>query len=116
MDVILKEIGIKNVDVDIERYMNGNIPSELDCLGSHVRVEDVSDVTYLRLEKTSETTYVLSGGFDCEVSDWIDHEDDRRFTMIFPASYSLLYRKDNEKWEMSESESKVSVNTDSFYR
>lgn len=116
LDVILKDIGIKDVDVDIERYMNGNIPSELDCLGSHVRVEDVSDVTYLRLEKKSETTYVLLGGFDCEVSDWIDREDDRRFSMIFPASFSLLYRNDNGKWEMSESGSKVSVDTDSFYR
>lgn len=116
LGVILKDIGIKDVDVDIERYMNGNIPSELDCLGSHVRVEDVSDVTYLRLEKTSETAYVLSGRFDCKVSDWIDHEDDRCFTIIFPASFSLLYRNDNGKWEMSESGSKVSVNTDSFYR
>lgn len=112
----LKQIGIRDIRLDIERYMNANMPSEVDCIGSHVRVENVTDISYLRLEKTSDKTYVLTGGFDCEVSDWIDSEDDRRFTMIFPASFSLLYRENNGKWELSESGSKVSVNTDSFYR
>ena len=116
LETRLKQLGIKDVDVDIERYMNANIPSEVDCLGSHVRVEDVTEVSYLRLEKTSETSYVLTGKFECEVSDWIDSEDDRHFTMIFPASFSLMYKENNGKWELSESGTKVYVNTDSFYR
>ena len=116
LETRLKQLGIKDVDVDIERYMNANIPSEVDCLGSQVRVEDVTEVSYLRLEKTSETSYVLTGKFECEVSDWIDSEDDRHFTMIFPASFSLMYKENNGKWELSESGTKVYVNTDSFYR
>lgn len=79
-------------------------------------MEDVTEVSYLRLEKTSETSYVLTGKFECEVSDWIDSEDDRHFTMIFPASFSLMYKENNGKWELSESGTKVYVNTDSFYR
>jgi len=116
VEMMLKQLGINEVGMDIERYMNNNLPSELDCLGNHVRVEDVSDVSYLKLEKTSDSTYVLTGSFDCEVSDWIDIEDDRRFTMVFPASFSLQYRNSYGKWELSESNSKVYVNTDSFYR
>ena len=102
--------------MDINRYMNANIPSEVDCLGNHVRVADVTEVTYLRLEKTSETSYVLSGRFECEVFDWIESETDRRFTVVFPASFSLVYKDNNGKWEMAESGTKVYVNTDSFYR
>ena len=116
LETKLKQLGISNVNVDIERYMNANIPSEVDCLGSHVRVEDVTEVTYLRLEKSSETSYVLTGRFECEVSDWIDSEDDRRFTMIFPASFSLVYKENNGKWKLSERGTKVYVNTESFYR
>lgn len=116
LETLLKQLGIKDVDIGIEKYMNANMPPEVDCLGSHVRVEDVSDVTYLKFEQTSETSYVLSGRFDCEVSDWMDNEDDRRFSMIFPASFSLTYRENNGKCEMSESGTKIYVNTDSFYR
>ena len=116
VEKMLKQLGINDVGMDIERYMNNNLPSELDCLGSHVRVEDVSDVLYLRLEKTSDSTYVLSGRFECEVTDYIDHEDDSNFTMVFPASFSLQYMISNEGWKLSESGTKVYVNTDSFYR
>ena len=116
LETKLKQLGIKDVDMDIKRYMNANIPSEVDCLGNHVRVADVTEVTYLRLEKTSETSYVLSGRFECEVFDWIESETDRRFTVVFPASFSLVYKDNNGKWEMAESGTKVYVNTDSFYR
>lgn len=116
VELTLNQLGINDVGMDIENYMNSNLPSEVDCLGNHVRVENVTDVSYLKLEKTSDSTYVLTGSFDCEVSDWIDSEDDRRFTMVFPASFSLQYRYSSGKWELSESNSKVYVNTDSFYR
>lgn len=116
LETRLRLIGINDVGADIETYMNANMPSEVDCIGSHVRVENVSDVDYLRLEKTSDSSYVLTGKFECEVSDWVDSDDNLRFTMVFPASFSLLYSKDDGKWRMSDSESRVHVNTDSFYR
>lgn len=116
LGAMLAQIGIKDVGGDLEIFLNNNLPSELDALGMHVRVEDVFDVTYIRLEKTSSRDYVLSGRFNCEVSDYMDSDDASKFTMVFPAHFSLRYTEKDGVWVIAKDGSQVYVNTESFYR
>ena len=110
--------GIRGVDSDIEKFMIRHLPSELDVLGSQSRVEEVIDLEVVQVQVDSpKGQLMVKGSFLCVAEIRYGSESEGTFLKSrFPASFQLCYVRKNEEWVVEDEESKVYVNTDSFYK
>lgn len=106
--------GIAAVDESILSFMNNSLPSEVDALGNHCRIDEVSDLMVSSLDYISDDEITVKGGFSAKVEVMLDNEDTTYYSYIFPATFTVRYKKTNS-WELVEKDSNVYVNTDKYY-
>lgn len=110
------EIEIEDITLAFHKYLNNNIPSEIDTLATHARIDDVSDIEVESVYVKKETIALSGSGFiGAELQHGSDSDADRddglQFSMTFPFTFDLTLNRDLDIEEVEE----LSVDTSSFY-
>lgn len=113
----LEQYGIIGIESDLYTYMNNHIPSEVDVLGSHCRIEEVEDLIVTNVITLDDKQAIsVIGTFICTVEVSFDNDDSDSFNSDFPGSFTLHYVNNKGKWRIEDVGSRIFVNTDSYYR
>lgn len=118
---IMPKGAFKRADVEIDfleeklcEYLNNNLPSEIDELGTHNRVEDIGDIE-ISVLTMSERNVELSGSCTCEAFISYDNEGDTDFTMSFPMTFNLTLKMVESEWEIDDDDFECKIDTSEFY-
>lgn len=114
----LSQQGISDIEETLCDYLNSNLPSEIDALGNHCRVEDVNDVSINSVwQAKTEGDLIVSGSCECVVNIALEREEDATTTSRFPAEFTLCVGvKPNGKCDVVGENNIFSVDTDEYYR
>jgi DGQHR domain-containing protein len=113
----LEQYGITGIEGDLLMFMNNHLPSEVDALGTHSRIEEIEDLTVTNvLTPENNKDVSVIGTFICTVEVSFENDDSDTFNSDFPGSFTMHYVNDNGKWSIKEEGSRIFVNTDSYYR
>lgn len=123
---IQNPIGSKQSDTDypfdldilceeIQEYVWTSPVDDLDPLGHHYEVEDISAFSIVSYQKGIDTIRVKVT-FTISVNIYLDNEDDSGFFMQFPAKCKAELEKDGDKYELNSGTVDISVDTDKYYQ
>lgn len=113
----LEKSGIRGIEGDLYTYMNNHLPSEIDALGTHCRIEEVDDLTISDVFSSADHKEItVVGTFICTVEISFDNDGSDSFNSAFPGTFTALYVRNNAEWAIEEEASRIYVNTDSYYR
>lgn len=114
----LRAKGVHDIEEIICNYLNSNLPSEIDALGNHCRIEDVNDVSINSVwESGTECDIIVSGSCECVVNISLDNEEEVDTISKFPAEFTLcLDVKSGGKCKVVGDNNTFSVDTDEYYR
>lgn len=114
----LMRFGIDDIEKRLETYMNRHLPSEIDALGTHSRVDDISKLLVAQVMTDNEKSKLyITGTFDCAVEVRYGSEnDDIKLKHSFPGTFRLSLMKNEERWDLDEEECRVYVNTERYYK
>jgi len=106
-----------NVDVlseKIQEYVWTNPIDDLDPLGHHYDVEDLSDFT-IDSSKEGIDALMVKASFTLTVNIYLDNEADSNFYMEFPTTCKVMLEKENGGYEPDMTSVEINVDTDKFY-
>lgn len=113
----LEQFGITGIESDLCMFMNNHLPSEVDALGTHCRVEDVEELLVTNIfDKAKTHDVTVMGTFICTVEISFDSDGSNSFNSNFPGTFTAHYVKNNQNWLIEEEGTRIYVNTDSYYR
>ena len=100
---------------EFQEYMWLTSIDDLDVLGHHYEVENISD---FKVEDWKEGigAFEVKVSFSIYVNIYLDNEDDSGFSMEFPADATILVDKEDDGYHLDENNIKVRVNTDKYYK
>lgn len=106
---------INVLNEQIQEYMWSHSIDDLEYLGHHREIEEISGLSVNRFDVKGDTlTAELS--FYVYVSIYIDNEDDLGFGMRFPATGSVVMEKRANLFELDQESVHIHVNTDTYYQ
>lgn len=108
-------ISLDKVSTHILSYLWQNIDSELDSLGHHYEVDDISDMSIDDSMKDEDfLTCKLS--FNTAVTIYMDIEDETGIAMSFPTLATVRFLKNKlGKWKLDESSVELHFDTSKYY-
>ena len=123
---IQNPIGSKQTDTDypfdpdklceqIQEYVWTTPIDDLDPLGHHYDVDDISAFSIVSYKKGIDTIRVKVT-FTISVNIYLDNEDDSGFFMQFPAECKAELEKEGDEYELNTATAEVSVDTDKYYQ
>lgn len=113
----LAQQGIRGVEEDLYEYINNHLPSEVDALASHTRIDDIEDLTISNVLSSDDLTEITaSGTFLCKVEMTFDSDDNNSMYSFFPGTFTFLYKKQSKEWTIVEEGTRIFINTDSYYK
>ena len=99
---------------ELQEYMWLTPIDDLDVLGHHYEVENISEFKVVDYKKGIDA-FEVKVSFGIYVNIYLDNEDDSGFSMEFPADATILLDKDDNDYHLDENNIKVRVDTDKFY-
>lgn len=112
----LKKIGLDNMNEILLNYMNNGLPSEVDALGTHCRIDNVFDVRITSFLTTYENEVIIKGRFVCKVAVAFDSDRDNIDCFYeFPAFFTTHMQRIDGEWRIVDEGTKLYVNTDKYY-
>lgn len=123
---IQNPVGSKQTDTDypfdpdilceeIQEYVWTTPVDDLDPLGHHYEVEDISAFNIVSYQKGIDTIRVKVT-FTISVNIYLDNEDDSGFFMQFPAECKAELEKEGDEYELNGAMVEISVDTDKYYQ
>ena len=123
---IQNPVGSKQTDTDypfdpdnlceqIQEYVWTTPIDDLDPLGHHYDVDDISAFNIVSYQKGIDTIRVKVT-FTISVNIYLDNEDDSGFFMQFPAECKAELEKEGDEYELNGSTVEISVDTDKYYQ
>ena len=123
---IQNPIGGKQTDADypfdpdklceqIQEYVWTTPIDDLDPLGHHYDVDDISAFNIVSYQKGIDTIRVKVT-FTISVNIYLDNEDDSGFFMQFPAECKAELEKEGDEYELNTATAEISVDTDKYYQ
>ena len=109
------DISLDKVSSHILSYLWQNIDSELDSLGHHYEVDDISDMSIDDSIK-DEHFLICKLSFKSAVTIYMDSEDETGIVMSFPTLATVRFLKNTlGKWKLDESSIKMHFDTSKYY-
>ena len=100
---------------EIQEYVWTNPIDDLDPLGHHYDVEDISAFSIVSYKKGIDAVKVKAS-FTLSVNIYLDNEDDSGFFMQFPAECTAELDKEGDGYELNAATVEVRVDTDKYYQ
>ena len=109
--------GLSDSDISeqIQEWVWAHPIEDLDILAHHYEVEDVSDMEILDYEEKNGVV-VVKLTFMISVTLYMDNEDDKGFSMQFPAECKAEFDKGGVRYNIHPDTVEIKVNTDEYYR
>lgn len=99
---------------ELQEYMWLTPIDDLDVLGHHYEVENISEFKVVDYKKGIDA-FEVKVLFGIYVNIYLDNEDDSGFSIEFPAEATVLLDKDDDDYHLDENNTKVMVDTDKYY-
>lgn len=97
------DISLDEIANQLLSYLWQNIVSELDVLGHHYEVDDISSIKVDNSSMATWQTFKGSLSFDTAVTIYIDSEDETGIMMSFPTEATVECNKNKlGKWKLDE--------------
>lgn len=114
-----KSVGEYPFDVDrlsekVQEYVWTNPIDDLDPLGHHYDVEDLSDFNIESCQPGIDA-FMVKASFTLTVNIYLDNEADSNFYMEFPTTCKVLLEKEYGEYEPDMTTIEINVDTDKFY-
>lgn len=106
---------LSDISVQIQDYMWTNPVDDLDTLAHHYEIEDIDDFELIEIKQDSEEVQ-LSLKFIIHVTLYLDKEDDRGFTMDFPAVFKSSFSIHQNEYFLKTDSVIIEVDTDKYYQ
>lgn len=100
------------VSEELQDYLWMTTIDDLNTLGHHYDVENISEFEIVKQEKQNDV-YEVNAAFNIYVNIYLDNEDETGFNMEFPAEATFIVDKDSH---LDDNSITVSVNTNKYYQ
>ena len=97
---------------ELQEYLWITPIDDLNPLGHHYEVENISEFKITEFEKDSNK---VRATFSVHVNIYLDNEGDSGFSMQFPAEATILLDKDDNGYHLDRENINVNIFTDKFY-
>lgn len=97
---------------ELQEYLWTTPIEDLNPLGHHYEVENISEFKIVNFEKDSDEVFAT---FSVHVNIYLDNEETSVFSMQFPADATMFLNNDDSGYHLDENNIKVSVNTSKYY-
>lgn len=108
-----QQIYFEDFEEIFEQYLNSNLPSEIDEVGTHCRVEEVSDVTFKCIH-VADSCIDVNGQCMLKISSSFDNEGDSAAYYNFPCSFGVTCELSGGDIEIID-EHQMDIDNSSFY-
>lgn len=109
------KIPLDEISTQLLAYLWQNLDSELDSLGHHYEVDEISDIS-VDTSSMVEKTLTCKLSFNTAVTIYIDNEDETGIAMSFPTKARVVFVKnEHDKWKLDDNDVVLSFDTSRYY-